>query len=162
MRILYTTPKTKRHLGEFTSGQYRWLEGKLQELASGRQWFTSWGTRGRLSTEGVPKKVDMIREDGLRWNRVEGRRWQIRILSGVEREMVTGDVIPASLFLRLVFYVCWVSLHVCVPCVPGALGSKGHWILWNWDYRWSDVWVLGFEPGLSERVASVLNCWAVS
>lgn len=43
-------------------------------------------------------------------------------------------------------------------CVLGALGSKSHWIPWNWDYRWSDVWVLGFEPGPSERVASVLNC----
>lgn len=31
-------------------------------------------TRGRISTEGIPKMVDMIREDGLRWSRVEGRR----------------------------------------------------------------------------------------
>lgn len=31
-------------------------------------------TRERISTEGIPKRVDLIREDGLRWNRTEGKR----------------------------------------------------------------------------------------
>lgn len=38
---------------------------------------------------------------------------------------------------------------------------RGQWIPWDWSYRhlWAAKWILGLEPGSSERVAGALNDW---
>lgn len=49
-------------------------------------------------------------------------------------------------------------------CVLHYLHAWYLWMPWGWACRWLWVtmWVLGIEPGLSEKADSVLNHWAIS
>lgn len=66
------------------------------------------------------------------------------------------------LFLFFKCYECFPCMHVCALClylVPEK--ARG---CWNCSHRQLLVimWVLGTEPGSSERAASSLDCWAIS
>lgn len=74
-------------------------------------------------------------------------------------------------FLGLFIFILWVwvfCLHVrkcttCIGCLV-PMETRKCQVLWNRSYRWlwAPTWVLGTKSESSARVASVLNCWAVS
>lgn len=61
-----------------------------------------------------------------------------------------------------VFPACISVTHMCV--VPTE-DRRGHWTLWNWNYRWllGTMWMLGTKLGSSARATKALNLlWAIS
>jgi hypothetical protein len=67
------------------------------------------------------------------------------------------------------FYRCFVSvyvcsLHTCTVCAVPKEARRGHWGLWNWNYRGlAKAWVTkGIKPRFSGRAASDIKCWIIS
>ena len=120
----------------------------------------TWGT-GR--TEGLKKQLVLA----VGWRcRMQGVRTSSHSLWWFcSRNFLS---FPAQSYLSLylnhlqkkLFYACLCMLCACL--VPTE-ARRGHRLPWNWSYRWlwATVWVLRIEP-ISGRVASVLNCWAIS
>lgn len=63
-----------------------------------------------------------------------------------------------------VIHTCFVCMCVCAPYVHLLLAEvrRGCWSPWNWSYiqLWTDMWVLGANPGSSDRAESALSHWA--
>lgn len=60
------------------------------------------------------------------------------------------------LWMSVLLHVCW-----CTTCIHGAHGGQKR-LSWPCACLWAFEWVLGNDPGFSERVASAFNCGAVS
>lgn len=56
---------------------------------------------------------------------------------------------------------CLPACSICLPMcsVPVEMG-RGHWVFWNWHYRWlwATMCMLRPKPGSSSRASSTLNC----
>ena len=52
------------------------------------------------------------------------------------------------------FYYC-----MCISVLPSCVSVWGCQIPWNWSYRqlWAAMWMLGIEPGSSDRAVFALN-----
>lgn len=61
-------------------------------------------------------------------------------------------------------YFVYTYDSILCACLVSMEVRRGHWIPWDFNYRqvWAAMWLLGIEPGSSERVASVLISWATS
>lgn len=46
-------------------------------------------------------------------------------------------------------------MYICAPCIHSVPVEtrRGHWVLWDWSYRWlgGTMWVLEPKPGSSEN-----------
>jgi hypothetical protein len=76
-------------------------------------------------------------------------------------------LLKKDLFILLLYvYIYFTYMYVCAlcACLVPLKARKGHWISWNWSYRWlrAAMWVLGIELWSPEWVASALNPWAIS